>query len=260
MIKSLLSLGFLASLPSLLTAAPTAIDARSSHPARGWTAANHPDCHYPDLMANPFWVGNGDPNVNNYSTSPKEESIVRAAFLFMKGGITEVVNQDFTFDDNLEALNAQHTTNATVTFSNTINRSKSRKLTQSNSHQIGVGYTWKFSADVLDVMKVEAGLSLSYTYTHIDTTETSTSEGITLKRDNTNLVVSPGKTIYCKASVLTGTYSSGYSSYVHIHPDTGKEFSFLSRGQLELVGWSSVQSSCDDVEYVPAGIEELPTV
>ncbi|KAF2108385.1 hypothetical protein BDV96DRAFT_605749 [Lophiotrema nucula] len=209
------------------------------------------------------------------ATMPDESAILRAGFLFMKGQITGAVSADFVFDQDLATLNAQQTgistsllgegyftndrnSSATCTFSNTVTRTNSRTVTQTNQHQVGYSFSFSVTADILDFAKIEESHTLSYQYTHIDTDATTTSEDIALRWDNTNLIVAPGKTIYCKASVVTGKFDGGYTSTIIVTINGGAQFSFKSRGQLDLVGWASVDSECNDVDTPPPGVPQLP--
>ena len=68
-----------------------------------WTGNDHKEGSFNINTGNGLLVG------VTLATNHAETSIARMALLFMKGKIIEVVNKDFIYDDNLEALNAKHT-------------------------------------------------------------------------------------------------------------------------------------------------------
>ena len=83
MVKSLFSIGFLASITSLAAAAPVntpSTNALSSIEARSENGPFYlPDnCYYPDYMAAPRWVGGKEDNVNLYCVSKWTEGLLIA--------------------------------------------------------------------------------------------------------------------------------------------------------------------------------------
>jgi len=149
-------------------------------------------------------------------------------------------------------------TNATALFKNSVTKTASRNISQSNRFQVGYSVGFKLSGELL-VFKTEHSLTLSFDYTHVETTEKSEETSAIVGWDLTNIVL-PGRTIYCKASVEEGRYTAKYTSYFILTLDTGYSFSFTSRGEVENVGYSQANVTCVPMERstVPADAPQLP--